>query len=85
MNLPTREPLSPAALAPHSGAMHAEAALWHHGIHTFLRELDALVAAGRIDPDARNVILWTLKRAVPLVERGGEGRPEADSCGRERP
>ena len=58
---------------------------WRHGIHTFLRELDALVAAGRIDPDARNVILWTLKRAVPLVERGGEGRPEADSCGRERP
>ena len=85
MNLPTREPPSPAVPAPHSVAVHAEAALWGHGIHTFLRELDALVASGRIELDARNVILWTLKRAVPMVERAGEGRQAADSGVRDQP
>ncbi len=78
MNLPTREPLSPAALVPHSGAVHAEAALWRHGMHMFLHELDALVATGRIDPDARNVILCTFKRALPMLERAEEGRTSGE-------
>jgi hypothetical protein len=49
-------------------------ALWQHGVRTFLRELDALVMAGRIHPDARNVVCWTLRQAVPEIECDQEGR-----------
>jgi len=35
--------------------------------------MDALVASGRIDLDARNVILCALKRAVPMVEQAKGG------------
>jgi hypothetical protein len=59
MNLTSPEPPPPAVLSFHS-------------LQTFLREMDALVAIGRIDHDARNVILCALKRAIPMVERTGE-------------
>jgi hypothetical protein len=62
----------PAVLTPSSGAVHDEPALWSHSLQTFLREMDALVAIGRIDHDARNVILCALKRAIPMVDRTGE-------------
>ncbi len=73
MNFPSPEPQSPAVLAPSGGAVHDGPALWYHSIQTFLREMDALVASGRIDLDARNVILCALKRAVPMVEQAKEG------------
>jgi len=73
----TYGPPSPAGAPPPNAAQHAEAARWQHGIRMFLRELDALVASGRIDPDARSVIRWTLTRAVPKVARGAEGRAAA--------
>lgn len=72
MNFPSPEPLFPAVLAPSGGAVHDGAALWSHSIQTFLREIDTLVVSGRIDLDARNVILCALKRAIPMVERTGE-------------
>lgn len=81
MNLPSLEPPPPVALTPSSRAVHDEPALWHHGIHTFLRDLDALVANGRIDLDARNVILCTLKRALPMLERAGEDLRPSDLLG----
>ena len=43
-------------------------AQWEHGLRAFLRELDVLVVAGRINPDARNVISWTLRRNLPQME-----------------
>ena len=78
-NLRTHEAPSPAVTPPPNAAQHAEAAHWHHGIRMFLRDLDALEATGRIDPDARSVILWTLTRALPMVERAMEGMPAADT------
>ena len=41
---------------------------WEHGLRAFLRELDALVVAGRINPDARNVIRWSLRQNLPQME-----------------
>ncbi len=75
MNLPTRESSFTVEVAPNSGALYADATLWCHGMHTFLRELDALVTSGRIDPDAHNVILRALKRASPMMDRAEEDEP----------
>ena len=75
MNRPTGEIPSGAVLVSNGVALHAGTMLWQHGMHAFIREVDALVAAGRISPDARNVIVWTLKRVVPMVDPVGEGNP----------
>ena len=80
MNLPMRELPSPTM-----PALQTDTTLWHHGIQTFIRELDGLVASGRIAPDARNVILWTLKCAVPMVEYAESSNMTADSFTRAFP
>jgi hypothetical protein len=75
MNIPTGEIPSGAVLVSNGVALQADIMLWHHGMNAFIRELDALVVTGRISPDARNVIFWTLKRVVPMVDHVGEGNP----------
>ena len=73
---------SPAVPPPSSAVATAEAARWQHAIRTFLGDLDDLVACGRIGPDARSVVRWTLTRTIPLMERAAEGRPADDAHGR---
>ena len=68
MDLPVVDTTAPGFM-PHLLAVHQdEAASWRIGILNFMAEVDELVARGRIDSDARNVIFCKLKRTVPLTE-----------------
>jgi hypothetical protein len=75
MKISTGEIPSRAVLVPNGVVLQSDILLWHHGMNAFIRELDALVVSGRISPDARNVVFWTLKRVDLMVDHVGEGNP----------